>query len=280
VFLFYGDESGYTGAQGGAAQPVLVVAGVLLNTHGASKTRREYRELLAELGELAGRNLTELKGQELFRGTGTWNGVGHEERAAARVRILEWLAERGHKVVASGVACDRLDEAREVCPGLGGLTPRTIVTVHTALAIQRAKHSTTLRDQRKNATLLFYDEQPQANDQATVAAAIATPPDWALELLGDRHSEGELTAIVDTAYFVDSEQAPLIQIADFVAYMIQRKAALDEGAAPTFNGEADVVNGIFEQLRPLLLERSHRLPRQPATAAAAALRAASPACLD
>ena len=62
--------------------------------------------------------------------------------------------------------------------------------------------------------------------------------------------------------------------------MIQRKAALDEGAAPTFNGEAGVVNGIFEQLRPLLLERSHRLPRQPATAAAAALRAASPACLD
>jgi hypothetical protein len=38
--------------------------------------------------------------------------------------------------------------------------------------------------------------------------------------------------IVDTAYFVDSEQAPLIQIADFLAYMIQRKAALDEGAPP------------------------------------------------
>jgi Protein of unknown function (DUF3800) len=280
VFLFYGDESGYTGVRGGAAQPVLVVAGVLVNTHGASKTRREYRELLAELGELAHRDLSELKGQELFRGTGTWNGVGHGQRAAARARILEWLAERGHKVVASGLTYDRLDEARQMCPGLAALTPRAIVTLHTALSIQRAKHSTRLNEQRKNATLLFYDEQPQANDQTTVASAIATPPDWALEFVGDRHAGGELTAIVDTAYFVDSEQAPMIQIADFVAYMIQRKAALDEGAQSTFNGEPDVVNGIFDRLQPLLLDRSHRLPRQPPTAVGAALRSLSPTCLD
>jgi hypothetical protein len=85
--------------------------------------------------------------------------------------------------------------------------------VHTALAIQRAKHSTRLADQRKNATLLFYDEQPQAGDQTSVAGAIATPPEWAREFLGDRAVDGELTAIIDTAYFVDSEQAPMIQLA-------------------------------------------------------------------
>jgi hypothetical protein len=62
--------------------------------------------------------------------------------------------------------------------------------------------------------------------------------------------------------------------------MIQRKAALDESAAPTFNGETDVINCIFEQLRPLLLERSHRLPRLPTTLAASALRTLSPTCLD
>jgi hypothetical protein len=58
-------------------------------------------------------------------------------------------------VAALGKPLRRLDDAREACPGLGGLTPRTIATVHTALAIQRAKHSTSLREQRKNATLLF-----------------------------------------------------------------------------------------------------------------------------
>jgi hypothetical protein len=70
MFLFYGDESGYSGEQFGTEQAMLVVAGILLNTHGASKTRREFAELLAELSELAGTELTELKGQVLFRGSG------------------------------------------------------------------------------------------------------------------------------------------------------------------------------------------------------------------
>lgn len=195
------------------------------------------------------------------------------------MRILEWLDERGHKAVASGLVYDRPDEARRTCPGLAALTPRAIATVHAALAIQRAKHSTRLSEQRKNATLLLFDEQPQANDQAKIAAALAAPPDWALEFLDDRQSNGELTAIVDTAYFVNSEQAPLIQIADFVAYMIQRKAALDEGAGPTFDREPEVIDGIFAQLQPLLLKRSHRLPRRP-TPVATTMRSLSPACLD
>jgi len=278
MFLFYGDESGYSGEQFGAEQPVLVVAGILLNTHGASKTRREFTELLAELSELAGTELTELKGQALFRGSGAWAGVGHADRAAARRRILEWLEERGHKVVASGLVYARLEEARAACPGLAGMSARAIATVHTALAIQRAKYAANASGRRKSATLLFFDRQDQ--DESAVAAAIATPPDWAVEFVGDRAADGELTAIVDTAYFVDSVQAPLIQLADFVAYMIMRKAALDEGAAPKFGSESDVVNSIFEQLEPLLLERSHRLPRQPATAAATALRTVSPSCLD
>ena len=280
MFLFYGDESGYSGAGGGPAQPVLVVAGVLLNTHGASKTRREFRELLGELSALAGRNLTELKGQELFCGAGTWSGVGHQRRAAARGRILEWLDERGHKVMASGLVYERLADARETCPDLAALTPRAIASIHTALALQRAKHSTRLTDQRKNATLLFFDEQPQDNDQARVAAAIATPPDWALDFLADRQVGGELNAIVDTAYFVDSGQAPMIQVADFVAYMIQRKAALDEAGPPAFAGEGEIIDGIFGQLQPLLLDRSYRLPRRPPTALASALRSLSPTCLD
>lgn len=82
----------------------------------------------------AGRQLTELKGQELFRGSGRWAGVGHVDRAAARRRILEWLDERGHKVVASGLVYVRLQDARTTCPGFAGLSARTIATVHTALA--------------------------------------------------------------------------------------------------------------------------------------------------
>jgi hypothetical protein len=72
------------------------------SAYGASKTRREFRELLAELSELAGTELTELRGQALFRGSGARAGAGHADRdggTTARPGVLE---ERGHKVVASG----------------------------------------------------------------------------------------------------------------------------------------------------------------------------------
>jgi hypothetical protein len=125
---------------------------------------------------------------------------------------------------------------------------------------------------------LFYDRQDR--DERRAAAAIATPPPWAVDFLGDKTSDGELTAIVDTAYFVDSVQAPMIQVADVIAFMIQLKAALDEGAGPAFDGEEDVVNDIFGQLEPLQLEGSHRLPRRPATVPATTLRMLSPSCLE
>jgi Protein of unknown function (DUF3800) len=228
VFLFYGDESGYSGEQFGAQQPVLVVAGILLNRGLEDASGVPGTPCRAERARALGAG--ELKGQALFRGSGAWAGVGHADRAAARRRVLEWLEERGHKVVTSGLVYARLDEACAACPGLVGMSARAIATVHTALAIHRSKYAANGSGRRKNATLLFFDRQDQ--DESAVAAAIATPPEWAVEFVGDRASSGELTAIVDTAYFVDSVQAPLIQVADFVAYMIMCKAALDEGAAP------------------------------------------------
>jgi hypothetical protein len=53
MFLFYGDESGYTGSKASAEQPTLVVAGLLVNTYRAGKTRREFADLLSRLSGYA-----------------------------------------------------------------------------------------------------------------------------------------------------------------------------------------------------------------------------------
>lgn len=259
---------------------MLIVAGILLNTHGSHKTRREYRELLAEIGQVAGRGLGELKGRDLYRGRGDWAGVVAPDRALVRRQILEWLGERSHKIVASGVIHDRLPAAHLECPSLVGISALALATTHVVLAIQRANFAQGVTAQRKKASLLFFDRQAPA-DRTAVTTHITAPPDWVMEFVGDRTTErDELSAVLDTAYFVDSTQAPLIQLADFVAFMIQRKATLDLTGDEAFHGETDVLDSVFEQLQPLLLQRQHRLPRQPETAAARALRAVSPTCLD
>jgi hypothetical protein len=64
----YGGESDHTGSGRSASQPVLVVAGLLVNTHRAGKTRREFRDLLSRISSLAAVQLRELKGLALSVG--------------------------------------------------------------------------------------------------------------------------------------------------------------------------------------------------------------------
>lgn len=261
VYISYFDESGYTGRSGWAEQRVLILGGVLVNTYRAPKTRREWRTLLDELADIAGAPLDELKGRELFRGDGAWRACGHEARAEARTQLLDWLDDRGHKLVVSGVQYDRIDAAAEVCPPAHELNPYVVAGVHAALMIQRSQHSPRDQELNKKLTLLMYDRQDRRLEHR-LARLLADPPEWAMAFVHGRCTEDDgLPAILDTAYFADSKQAELIQVADFVSYMIQRKASLDSGAPPSFDAEPDILADVWNRLRPLLIDRRHRFPR-------------------
>lgn len=260
MFICYLDESGYTGPNGWATQRVLIVGGVLVNTYRAPKTRRDWLALLAELAEMAGQPLDELKGRELFRGSGAWGSCDHLTRTAARSKVLTWLAERGHKVVVSGVQYDRLHDATNLCTQAHALHPYVAAGVHIGLMVQRSQHASTDRTLNKNATLLMFDRQAGTHEQQ-LARLLATPPAWAIDFVSGRCSEKDtLPVILDTAYFVDSKHASFIQIADFVSYMIQRKASLDAGSHPSFDGEKGVLEDVWTGIEPLLIAKTHRFP--------------------
>jgi len=73
--------------------------------------------------KIAGEPLNELNGQQLFRGSGPWATCGHEQRAEARHRLLDWIGERKHVVVASGVVYDRFSQFTAECEGAAQLSP-------------------------------------------------------------------------------------------------------------------------------------------------------------
>ena len=277
MYLFYGDESGHTGMVTTAQQPLLVVAGLLVNTYRAGKTRREFADLLSTLSGFAGQPLQELKGQQLFRGSGPWANCGHVARAAARHEILRWIRNRKHAVVASALLYARLPHAATACPDLAGLSPRAIATLHCALAIQRNQHSPQAAQQNKNVALLVFDRQ-DSTDQAAVQDLLGQPTPWMSAFVRPKSAPGELSAIVDTAYYADSHRAPLLQVADFLAFMIQRKAALDSGSPTAFAGETAVIDDVWGDLTSLLITKDQRLPSK-GGAFATAMRSMSPACL-
>jgi Protein of unknown function (DUF3800) len=276
MYLFYGDESGHTGGKASPTQPVLVVAGLMVNTWRHGTTTREFRDLMERLSGVAGVELTELKGRELFKGSGQWRDVPHERRAEARHAVLQWIGDRKHRVVAVGIIYDRWPSA-ESLPELGKIRPRAFASTWCGLAIQRAQFASGIGKQNKQVCVMVLDRQ-DGQDETTIQNALTAPPSWALDFVNDRQLDGQLSAIVDTAYFGDSAKAPLIQVADFLAFMIQRKCSLECGSKSGFDGEKDIIDDVFEALSPLLLPRKHRLPagKEPIKQA---LKAFSPDCL-
>jgi hypothetical protein len=277
MFLVYADESGQSGDQLQAHQPVLVVGGVLVNSYNGARTRREMEDLLTQLAELAGHNIPELKGSDLFRGRGAWEGVNHATRRQARQQIGAWIAERQHKIVLSAIRVARFLEMRGAGQ-LPNIRARVFASIHLALQVQLKNSSHRAAEQRKNSTILIFDKSDNG-EQNDIARLIAHPPEWALEVVQDAHRDGELSAILDTAYFVESTQASLVQLADFICYFIQRKAVLGEGLAESYVGETASIEETWEQLRPLVLPRSKRLPQRPTTPIRAALAEVHPAFL-
>ena len=277
MYLFYGDESGHTGKTATAKQPALIVGGLLVNSHRAGKTRREFADLLATLSDIAGYPLEELKGQQLFRGSGAWAECDHEARARARHEILQWIRTRKHSVVATGILYSTLPEVRASCPDIRSLSARAMATIHCALTIQRNQHSPQPAQQNKNVAFVVFDHQDSA-DQAMAQRLLAAPTPWMHAFVEPKSATHELSAIVDTAYFADSVRAPLIQVADFLAFMIQRKAALDAGVSAAFRDEAAIIDDVWGELTPLLVAAGQRLPSAGGSFGAA-MRTASPPCL-
>lgn len=261
MFLSYFDESGYTGRGRDPNQPVLVVAGVVINAYRAPKTGRDWRTLLNELQEMAGKPLTELKGRELFRGDGPWKQCHHTQRAKARIHILEWLTKRNHKIVASSIVYEHWKSTDSyLCAEALKYDPIVVACVHIGLIIQRINHASKESELNKKKTLLVFDHQTD-RVQKQISELLAEPPEWAMAFVrGKCGEENTLPVLIDSAYFADSIQAPLIQVADFLCFMLQRRASLSLGYEERFAGEQEIIDSVTEQLDKLMVNRSHVYP--------------------
>ena len=277
MFLSYFDESGHAGKGRDPNQPVLVVAGVLVNAYRDPKTRRDWRSLLDDLQEIAGCPLDELKGRELFRGDGPWRRCHHADRAAARERILGWLTQRKHKIVASGIVYERWEDSK-LCQlsEVQNFDPLVIASVHVGLIIQRLNYARKESDLNKQKTLLVFDHQSKET-QKQIPTLLAKPPNWAMGFVKGRCNEdSNLPVLIDSAYFADSVQAPLIQVADFLCFMLQRRSALSLGQEERFDGEQDIIDEVTEQLDNLMVGRSYRYPRGKAISFARLMESLAP----
>jgi hypothetical protein len=250
VKICYVDETGTDGQS-----PVLVMVGVIADSQRLNRTRTDFADTFAELGEVAVRELRELKSNELYRGQGPWNGIDGDKRAAIISRLCEWLCERKHDLALAAVDLER----HQAEPLRDGLDPWMTAALHVALQVQRAHQKL---PKRKGSTFLVFDEHQRHADR--LAELLFDPPAWTDEYYGRGRHQEALDQVIDTAFYARSHHVGLMQVADLFAFLFRRHAELhDYGREPTYPDELERISGWVETIGQRLLPAAHRWPKRP-----------------
>jgi hypothetical protein len=91
---------------------------------------------------------------------------------------------------------------------------------------------------------------------------LVSPPSWSDSYYSRQEEEDQLGEIMDTSFFADSLHAPLIQLADAVAFILRRIAEIkDAGLNERFNGEVENLERWLNIIKPGFQSAAHRYKR-------------------
>jgi hypothetical protein len=230
VKLCYCDESG-TGDE-----PIAVMTGIVVDAQRMHVTKEHWGELLQVLSRATGRQVVELHTRDFYAGNGLFRGLDGHGRTDLIHQIFRWLAERRHHVVYTSVVKRDYYEAKK-----NGDIPDELNTLwrflgfHLILAMQ--KYCQRERGVRGHTIFIFDNEE---RERMRFTDLIHRPPQWSDEYYGRGRRQPQLDQIVDVPYFGDSREVPLIQLADFTAFLLRRYAEVAEGLSDErYEGESD-----------------------------------------
>jgi hypothetical protein len=217
--ICYLDESG-TGDE-----PIVVIAGVVVDSQRMHVTKDAWASLLHHLSGIIGRDLDELHTKDFYRGNTPFRTLSGAQRANYISAIIEWLCERKHNFVYSAI-----DKTLFLKSLHQGSVPPEISTAwcasafHIVLALQHAHQGL---EKTKGHTILVFDQKVEEKD--SFAELVLNPPAWSDSYYGWERKSARLSHIIDVPYFADSKHVSLIQVADFLAYFLRKHAEIAEG---------------------------------------------------
>ncbi len=261
----------YVDESGKGNERVLVVAGIVTDSHRMHVTKRDWLNIIAALAKQLARSVDEFHTRNFYRGNGIWRDLDGRQRTQLMNGILKWLADRNHKIVFSAIDKERADKADYAGRGdflAGANKPRywRLATLHLLLGIQKLHQGA---QKNKGNTVLVFD---RGNDEEDVAELSLNPPSWTDSFYGytpligkgkrqQPNPSARLNQIVDVPFSADSKKVGLLQIADLFAYLLRHHAELQaDYTREEYTGEKDKVCGWIKQIAPLIVADSCRWP--------------------
>lgn len=265
----YVDESGY------GDEPVLVLAGVVVDASRMHITKDAWEGLLKVLSERVERPVAEFKTRRFYRGAGIWHDLDGNERSAVIEAIIAWLGERKH-----GIAFTAIDKAKLEClpkssrpEGFPDECPSVWIlgAFHLLLGIEK-RHQPL--EKNKGHTVFIFDREVM--EERGLVDLVRDPPAWS-DTFYSANAGSRLDQIVDVPYFADSRDVGLLQVADLFAYLLRQYAELRAGySEPTYEDESAKLSDWAKQIVSIALPRSTRWPRKSVCPCAAFFNAIAP----
>lgn len=248
--LVYLDESGKEESD------VSVIAGVVVDAYRVHSSRQEWLEILQQMAVLAEKPVAEFHMRDVYNRAEEWKDVTPENRGRAVETVLEWLVKRKHSVVFSATLKAefqaRITSGCSMASDLGSrwLTEAFHVVLSTNKEYKSLSHN-------KGKSLLVFDRG--SGYDRKLSELLVSPPIWSDTYYNRKSKERQLGEIMDTSFFADSVHAPLIQLADTVAFILRRLAEIcDAGDGERFSGERQQLENWVNTIVPHVQPTRHR----------------------
>ena len=243
----------YIDESGKGDEPILVVAGILVDAQRMHVTKADWEGLLKSLSKRINRPVDEFHTRNFYKGNGIWRELKAHERVAAMDGILDWLDERKHLIVFSSIEKQKARKAdwtgkKAMLNGASEPDYWKVATLHLMLSVQKTCQAI---KKNKGHTVMVFDRGAAEDEVARLALS---PPEWTDSFYGFKRKSRKanpdppLQMVVDVPYFTDSKHVGLLQLADFFAYMLRHHAQLSAGAAEQYTGERARVAGWVERM--------------------------------
>lgn len=258
----------YVDESGKGEEPILVLTGIVADVHRMHVTKADWLEILQALSRELNKPIEEFHTRHFYRGNGTWRSMDGKQRTAILDFILQWMAERNHKVVFSAVDKKKADDVKFDGKDQFLRNGRTeywkLGILHLMLSSQKYHQS---KERNKGHTVMVLDK---GSSEEEVAEIVLKPPTWTdsfydyERVIRKRKSElpnPELpfNMIVDVPYFADSLHVGMLQLADLFAYLLRHHAQLHCGySRQEYDGEAAKVAGWVSKIAALVVPDNFR----------------------
>jgi hypothetical protein len=124
---------------------------------------------------------------------------------------------------------------------------------------QYARKPTERRPSKNNKGKAFFIFDQLDEHESQLSELLYNRPSWLNDYFNDHVPEEYLLSeVCDTAYFIRSHHANIVQLADLVAFAIRRYAELfAKNDSERFEGEKDLIMEWYEILKPAFMGSQH-----------------------